>query len=259
MKVLLYQFHLLKDTGLTFTMSDDGDFGEYWKLSSKSCKKYADRFGWDYILDSPSEDSWIPFFLPEPQFEQFRAIEFLKDYDAVIFVDTDILIKPNSPNIVNIYESNGTPIVINTAIGNNLSGDLGGAIGVNSGVVIWYNKSKFTNNLYELKPIDYGWVNNNTFFLGEFIKERQNLKWWERWEDFIPFIGQFRSGYYNDDKFLGFIISVFSLPISHLAAKYNYRIRNKKDANKILDDDIHFIHYVGNSKQFMKKHYEVIF
>lgn len=259
MKVLVYQFHLQKK-GLSFAVNGNNvgiDYGEYWKLSSQSCKRYADSHGFDYLLMSPTEDEWEPWFIPEPQFDQFRAIDFLKDYDAVLFVDTDILIKPESPNIVEEYKSKKSNIVLNTCIGNGiLENEIGAVAGYNTGVVLYYKKSLNTTDLRNLKPKKYAY-NEGIFLLGDFIEGRKDLKWWQRWEDFKPFIGKFKSGMHNDDKFMGFLISVFSLSISHLDRKYNY-LFDPKNMNKIFSDNVYFIHYIESYKKYMKDHYNLI-
>ena len=61
MKILLYQFHL-KDKSV---WNDNTDYGDYWKLSSKSCQAYAEKYGYDYIFDlHENEKTWSPWFLP---------------------------------------------------------------------------------------------------------------------------------------------------------------------------------------------------
>jgi hypothetical protein len=257
MKVLLYQFHLNQNK-LSFSTKDKyiSDYGEYWKLSSNTCKIYAEKWGWDYIFDNPTPDEWNPFCISEPQFEQFRCIEYLLDYDAVLFVDSDILIKPNSPNIVNEYSKNGTPVVVNTVIGNKLLGEKDHSIiGLNTGVVIWYKNSENIINLPYITGKHY--FDTDVYPLGSFIESRKKLKWWEQLEDFKPFIGKFESGFYNDDKFLTFLISVYNIPISHLHSKYNYRFTINKECD-ILSDNVYFVHYIKNMKSYIQKHYNLI-
>lgn len=259
MKVLLYQFHLQKK-GLTFAVNCDNignDYNEHWKLSSQSCIQYAKKHGFDYKLLSPTEEEWEPWFIPEPQFDQFRAVEFLGDYDAVLYVDTDVLIKPNSPNVIEEYKKEGTNIILNTCIGNALLGERKGAVaGYNTGVVLYYNKSLNTNNLKELRPEEYAY-HKGIFTLGDFIESRKELRWWERWEDFKPFIGKFKSGMHNDDKFMGFLITTFMLPVGHLHKKYNYIINSKKPYEALFDD-VYFVHYTEDDKKYMQEHYNLI-
>jgi len=252
MKVLLYQFHLQKKE-LSFATKSQlfGDYGEYWKLSSKSCKKYAEKWGWDYIFNNPTEDEWKPFCVDQPQFEQFRSIQYLNNYDVVVFVDSDVLIKPNAPNVVDEYKNDGTNIVVNTTVGNRiLEGSSPSSIGVNTGVVLWFKSSKVIKDLYRIEA-------DEIFTTGDFFEFKKGLKWWEELEDLKPFMGKFPSGFYNDDKFLTFLISVYSIPTSHLHSKYNYRFspRNKFD---IMSDDNWFIHYTENTKSYMEQHYNII-
>lgn len=257
MKVLLYQFHL-NQSKLSFATKDKyiNDYGEYWKLSSNTCKLYAEKWGWDYIFDNPTSEEWEPFFIPEPQFEQFRCIKYLKDYDAVLFVDSDILIKPDSPNVVEEYKKNKTSIVVNTSIGNKLLGENDySVIGVNTGVVIWYKDSNNIANLPYIKNDQY--FDNGVYSIGSFLESRGSIKWWKNLEDFESFIGKFESGFHNDDKFLTFLISIYNIPVSHLHSKYNYRFTNRTNSD-ILSDNIHFIHYIANMKSYIKQHYNLI-
>jgi hypothetical protein len=255
MKILLYQFHLKNGSPWS-----DNNYDNYWNLSVNSCKHYAKKYGYDYILDYyEDKQNWNPWFLPEPHWEQFRSIEYLKIYDAVLFVDTDILIKPNSPDIVKEYKHKEYPLIINTKIGNEFLGnDLGlvSTISLNTGVVLWYKKSKYINDLYNMNISNY-YHNNNIFILGDFLEKRKNKKWWQDWNDFMPFIGKLSSGYHNEERFLSFITEMYIIPKAHLHEKYNYRFTLYKKPD-ILSEDIHFIHYANQSKKFMKQHYNLI-
>lgn len=253
MKVLLYQFHLKKEGEVSFATKDRfiSNYGNYWELSSDSCKKYAERWGWDYQFDLKTEDDWEPFCMPEPQFEQFRSIEFLKDYDAVLFVDTDILIKPNSPNVVESHRKNRCCVVVHTTVGQRVHTPYyEKVIGLNSGVVIWYKKSNVTNDLYS---ITYEAYQN----IGDYFSGREHMKWWENLQDFQPFMGKFDSGFHNDDKFLTWMISTFNLTCAHLDRKYNFMF-TEKDRCDILSENVHFIHYIGSNKTFLEQDYNLI-
>jgi hypothetical protein len=253
MKVLLYQFHLENQSPWNNNNHDN-----YWELSSKSCKKYADKWGYDYIFDyHKNKNTWTPWFLPETHWEQFRAIEYLKDYDAVLFVDSDVLIKPYSPNIVSEYQSFNTNLILNTRIGNQIFNYSVGTLSINTGVVLWYNKSKYTDDLYNLTPKKYAYFNNDIFSLGKFLQKRENKRWWEDWQDFEFLIGKLSSGQYNEERFFSIIIEMFVIPTSHLHHKYNYRFTSLKNYD-ILSDNVHFIHYQTNSKNLMQKHYNLI-
>jgi hypothetical protein len=254
MKVLLYQFHIKN-----FFPTEK--YGAYWELSHESCRQYAETHGFDYKLDLyENKESWAPLFsfIQEPQWEQFRAIRYLKDYDAVLFVDSDVLIKSNSDNIIEKYKNEGSNIVVNTRIGNKLLNtdyELN-TLQFNTGVVLWFNKSRNTDNFYDLKPKNYAYHGEH-FLLSKFVEDRKNLRWWENWEDLQNFVGKYPTGRYHDEKFLTLIISLFDLPLGHLDCKYNYRFINEKLFNKHFEY-AQFIHYPTDKKQYMKKHYNLI-
>lgn len=258
MKVLLYQF-FINDNHITDKRNLKNIQG-YWELSHNSCKLYAEKNGWDYYLEyHDNRDFWNPtFFKDSSWFERFNAVKYLKDYDAVVYMDSDILIKPSTEDIVKKYRKDKTNIVLNTAIGNRLLGETSRnyTIGSNSGVVIFYNESKNTKSLYSLKPRNYAW-DNNVFTLSEFIKKRQDLYWWEKWEDFSDFTGSCKFGLRHIDMWFPFIISTYVLSQSHLHEKYNWKFTPKNE-NKILSDGIQIIHYEMDTKQYMEKHYNLI-
>ena len=233
-------------------------------MSHESCRQYAEINGFDYKLDLyENKESWIPLFpfMPVPGWEQFRAIRYLKDYDAVLFVDSDILIKPYSDNIVKKYKNEGSNIIVNTRIGNKvLNTDQKNTLQFNTGVMIWYNNSFLCNNLYDYRPINSAyWASGSKtrFLLGDFIESRMKLRWWERWEDFSMFIGKNKSGIPDDERFLTLIISLFDIPIGHLDYRYNYRFVNEQKLSEEINN-VQFIHYLGKKKMYMQKHYDLI-
>jgi len=259
MKVLLYQFHLQKE-GLVFAPSESGDdnYGEYWKLSSESCKRYAEKWGWDYFFDNPTEEEWEPPFIPEPQFHQtFTPLKLLRNYDAIVKVDSDILIKPESPNVVKKYRGDGTNFVVNTPIGNVLEKISWGRTSINSGVIIYYKESLNTKDMLGLTP-SQDYTHKGIYMLCDYIKEtRNNKRWWEDLEDFKPFLMKFPSGMYNDERLLSFLINLYSLPMSHLHFRFNFLLSDGNIKN-ILSDEAYFIHYVGSKKKYMEQHYNLI-
>ena len=254
MKVLLYQFHIKN-----FFPTEK--YGTYWELSHESCRQYAKTYGFDYKLDLyGNKESWIPLFsfIQEPQWEQFRAIRYLKDYDAVLFVDSDVLIKANADNIIEKYKNENSNIIVNTRIGNKIlnTNYEKNTLQFNTGVVLWYNKTQNIENFYNLKPRNYAYRNDH-FLLSKFVENRKGLRWWENWEDLQDFVGKYPTGRLHDEKFLSLIISLFDLTFAHLDCKYNYRFINEELFYNHFNY-AQFIHYPGKKKQFMKKHYNLI-
>ena len=74
------------------TVANGTQFVEMLRLTRPFMQAYADRVNADLIdLDNDTE-SWGPM-------EKFRVWHFAQQYDEVLFVDADCLIKPNAPNI----------------------------------------------------------------------------------------------------------------------------------------------------------------
>lgn len=237
MKVLLYQFHLENYS----PWKDQNDYNRYWEYSSKSCKAYAQTHGYDYFFDYKTDESdWSPWYIPEPHFEQFASIDYLRDYDAVLYIDTDILIKPNSPDIVKEYANENANIIINSRIGNQLLGhtDIRQTLSFNTGTVLWYDKSPYVDSLYEYVTIN------------------RDFQWWEDLNKQDWFNGSLKSGYYNEEKFLGIFLEVYGINFSHLDQKYNFKYRPRR--KNILSNDIYFIHYQKDMKKYIRDHYNLI-
>jgi hypothetical protein len=78
------------------TVANGSHFLEILKLTRPLMQDYADRVNADFIdLDNDTEE-WGPM-------EKFRVWNFAKEYEEVLFVDADVVIKPNAPNIFEQY------------------------------------------------------------------------------------------------------------------------------------------------------------
>jgi lipopolysaccharide biosynthesis glycosyltransferase len=265
MKVLVYQFHVEyskeKEAFKHVAYDNPRDsFGKFWEMSSITCKAYADKYGFDYLFHNPNENDYIPFLFNSPNFDQFKAIEFLKDYDAVLYVDSDILITSDAENIVKKYNTGFSNVVVNSAYGDKAVYRDTHAFkrlkGVNTGVVLWYNNSIALNGLYDftLSSIE----DNITLSQWTLDNVDLNKKWWETLEIFKPFLSKFKTGYYEDDKFLDFITHLYDIPRDHLDRIYNYTFPKNKNLNLFKNDAPQFIHFIGERKMYMKEYFDLI-
>ena len=91
--------HKRPDTGRAraiITVANGTQFVEMLKLTRPLMQAYADKCNADLLdLDNDTE-SWGPM-------EKFRVWHFAQQYDEVLFVDADCVIKPSSPNIFEGY------------------------------------------------------------------------------------------------------------------------------------------------------------
>jgi hypothetical protein len=83
-------------TRAIITVANGTKFVELLKLTRPFMQAYSDRVDADLIdLDNDTED-WGPM-------EKFRTWHFTQEYDEVLFVDADCVIKPDAPNIFEQY------------------------------------------------------------------------------------------------------------------------------------------------------------
>jgi hypothetical protein len=269
MKVLVYQFHK-KDT---FTMIPDGfrtipveSYGNYWELSAKSVKKYADKWGFDYLFLNPGpEDDYKPFMFNETQFERYRSIEFLKNYDAVLYIDSDVLITPDADNIVDIYNDGYTNICTSTGLGAKIleshvkdSFSHERSIKADVGIMIFYKKSIFVNDLRALKIKTYGAGNR----LARHITENLDplTKWWENWEYWEPYIKKLPNHFYDDGTYLMMMLLHYNIPFMNLDHRiHNYqRMDTFKKEELFLSNSPQFLHFILEQKDLLKQWYNYL-
>ena len=83
---------------LIFTESSGSTFKEMASFTIPLMEKYAKKINAGFIYDYKKEK------LDYPSYGKFKIKNFLKHYDRVLFLDIDILVKPNSPNIFDVAE-----------------------------------------------------------------------------------------------------------------------------------------------------------
>jgi hypothetical protein len=246
MKVLLYQFHMEpSDNENSFFHKEKYDRpiqDKYWELSSITCKRYAEKYGFDYIFDSPNEVDYKPFLFNSLNFEKFKVFKYLEHYDAILYVDSDVLIVPNADNIVEKYNTGWSELVINTSIGDKalykdkLAYKRCGF--GNAGVQIYYRYSDFSD-LYSYKNVlKYNGVDIKDF-------------WWKNLYLYEPLMTKMENGRYNDEDFLQLLTLTIGFHVDHLDRKYNYPFN--KNIRLFEDKSPQFIHFLMETKKHMKR------
>jgi|TARA_R110000822_G_scaffold91775_1_gene211400 hypothetical protein len=251
MKVLLYQFHMEpSDPQKAFFWGDEFNRpiqDKFWELSSDNCKKYAEKYGFDYVFDNPNEDDYKPFLFNCTNFERFKIFKHLEHYDAILWVDSDVLIVPNADNIVEKYNTGYSEIVVNTSIGDKAIYKDKMAYKrcgfANGGVQIFYRYSDFIDLHSYVYRLKYNNIN---------IKDL----WWKNLHLYEPLIAKIENGRYNNEQFLQLLIDRIGLHVDHLDRKYNYSFN--KNIRLFEDDSPQFIHFLGVTKKHMKRYFNLI-
>ena len=102
-KNLIVQFFVSVEKYSDPTYNQIGINEELYKYSTISVKQYAKRIGVDYKLITEPKINWV-----HPTFERFDLFfndEWWKQYDNILYLDTDVIAWPTAPNVFEEYPS----------------------------------------------------------------------------------------------------------------------------------------------------------
>lgn len=85
---------------LVFTETSGFAFAQLAEISVPFMENYARKVGADFLCDSKEKK------LKYPLFGKYKVHDLLDEYDRVLFLDVDILIRPDSPNLFEIVPEN---------------------------------------------------------------------------------------------------------------------------------------------------------
>ena len=104
MKNCLVQFYMPTDGFADPTFVNIKVNQELLEYSKSSSSIYADKCGADYILiDNPRINHVHPTF---ERFDLFFNQEWWKEYDQILYLDTDVICWPDAPNVFDMYPDN---------------------------------------------------------------------------------------------------------------------------------------------------------
>jgi lipopolysaccharide biosynthesis glycosyltransferase len=129
------------------------DFEGIAKFTHPTIKQYANRIGADFIVINS-----IKIGTERPHFEKFQLYSLLDKYNRIFYVDTDVIISPNCPNVFEIVPESmfGAFIESNFQKRDNLIEFIQKKLGrihwkktyFNSGVMVFSRKHKHIFNRY---------------------------------------------------------------------------------------------------------------
>lgn len=105
MKKLVFQLAVepevsLENNSKITTFSYDKDM---YNTSERMARLYAKKCGADYYVVKNKND-WAPGIDRHVAFQKFKIYDF-DDYDRILYIDSDYIIKENAPNIFDMYNS----------------------------------------------------------------------------------------------------------------------------------------------------------
>lgn len=258
MKVLVYQFHT--DLGKEKNFSSGkhkNNYGNYWEYSKKSVEKYCETYGFDYVFKNPKKDEYKPFAFNCQAFDKYFMLDnYSNYYDYLIWLDSDILIKPNAKNIILEHKhhfNEGCQILARLPQGEKyLYEDTMSATGhINSGVLVF--KTKHLNNNFSNAHC----ARNHSFPQLSNVVDRFNKGYWyQYWEEkFKDDVVLRTNGSIVEEDILYKAIITYGIRLGALHRKWNYDV-------EIMNEDYdksYFIHYTHHAKTYMKRDYERIY
>ena len=198
----------------------------YLDITIPFMKSYCNTHNFDFILN---QELKYPNFNSKVHgaFERYALYDLLNDYDRILYVDTDIIIKKNSPNIFNIVPEN----------------QLG----------VYHESDDFDLNYFInlLKP-KYNFRGITRYFNSGVLvvsKIHKPLFDMQKVEEFFKNVTK---NTLADQDYLNIYTYVNNIPVYSLSYKFNYLIRPFILKNF---DSAHFVHFAGcrNKKVLMKK------
>lgn len=151
------------------TVSIGKKYSDIGNITHSSMKRYADKIGADFIVID------VPMFTQSSShWEKFQIYNYFKDYERILFLDTDIIVRKDCPNLFDMvprdqigmfnegrFESRYQAIMETTRTHNCVLPDWDGTY-YNSGVMVLsrYHKELFANpNTTPLPYADQSWIN----------------------------------------------------------------------------------------------------
>lgn len=104
MKNCVVQFHIPAERFSNPSYNNIGVNEQLMKYSLYSVEQYANRVGADYRLIQQKKINWI-----HPTFERFDLFfnnEWYDNYDNILYLDTDLIVWPDAPDIFEMYPNN---------------------------------------------------------------------------------------------------------------------------------------------------------
>jgi len=214
-----------KTKKLIITRADE--YTPYTTFTHPSLRRYADQVGADFqILSGPEK-------APESHFRIFKCFNLLDEYDRILHLDSDIIIRKNCPNLFEFIDE--------TKIGTILE-DKGSRQDHRRQLMKQIQEERGSVNWTE------GYNNTGVFMVSKMHKEIFNVNLDSVWR-----------GFGEDDVELGYQIHKLGFEIQELPYTLNHMSMFSEPWNESPSRfDSYIIHYAGNGFfSFMKNVEEI--
>lgn len=201
-----------------------------YECTLNTVRHYAKKIGADLIVQTKKKIHH-PHYVPH--MEKFNLSKLLEKYDRVLYVDSDILITKNAPNIFDKYPDTNAVYMFNQA------------------QIKSYNKPLSRIKDITGKKMDFWYKKNNRlayFNTGVILASRPHRKYFTLGKDYFDYI--FEQGYIN------YKLMKHHVPIKELDTKFNRLVRMYKEKKGYF---LHYITGIKNREKVVVNEYKRLF
>jgi lipopolysaccharide biosynthesis glycosyltransferase len=200
-------------SNLVITLAIGQEAEELYALSSDSIQAYARKISADFacIHQDVFSDSDIP-----PYYNKLKIGDYLEIYDRVLYLDCDLIVKPNTPNIFDLVPINAIG-VINEACFNNYDQEI---VGVK-------------NALGQLDNWQEDYFNSGVIVVSKIHKP------------LFTFPQKIFPSPFYEQTYLNWQAHYLNYEIKYLPREFNYIFVNTPDLNLEIPESAYIVHFAG--------------
>lgn len=207
-------------------------------LTFPKMAEYADRIGADFVAMNAGLGQR---YLGNAYYEKLRVIDVLESYDRLIYIDGDIIITPECPNLLEIVPADRMGAFIASRY-SNYHNQANIEIQKTLGDIAWRREQR-DPNIFE------------SFNAGVMVLSKQHLdalkhvlpaaEIWCRYDG--PFDPR---ALMTDQPVFNYIVQKFQIPITDLSYRFNHTNARGSSTDRFAS---HIIHYAGTSHRSEKR------
>jgi lipopolysaccharide biosynthesis glycosyltransferase len=207
----------------------------FFNLLRPSFERYCKRYNIDLIINTSEKVKHTVKLPIRGTFERFQIYDLLSVYDRVCYIDSDIYIKKDSPNIFDTVPVNKFGIYCES-------------IDVNRDAFIGHMKNHFKLN-DDIKL----YYNSGVMVASKIHKAIFSVAMLNKFFDKPGII----AGGWPDQDYINYYIYRKGVSVCDIGYRFNYLLNDLKDARL---GDVHFVHFAGISNRseyisnFLKKY-----
>lgn len=178
----------------------------YWEYSFQSVSRYCAKYNIDCIQETEIQDAYKPYALNHHYYERYKYVELLEKYDSVLWLDSDVLIRNNAPNIFEIYKNNQGIGIFHSVVDQHINKSFH-VRPMNTGVVM-FNKKTYSKGMpLHLWPTSY----------------HDHTPWYKSLDQYSHLTYRWRAAYHEhcDESLLSRLIPIMQIPTFHIDHEWN--------------------------------------